>query len=75
MRCEQLAAVTVAMRYEAREVLLTDLAVERDPNLLDLCGPHANGLTPPLGWRIRDQRSRWEAPELTAPPAGTNPPL
>jgi len=61
------------MRYEAREVLLTDLAAEHDPNLLDLCGVHAERLTPPLGWQMRDERSRWESPELAAPPASTNP--
>ena len=57
MRCESPAAATVALRYEAREVLISDLIREPDPNVLDLCGEHASRLTPPVGWRVRDERA------------------
>ncbi len=64
MRCDSRAAATVALRYEAREVLIRDLAPERDPNLLDLCAEHAGRLTPPVGWRVRDERARVSAPTV-----------
>lgn len=62
MRCESRAAATVALRYESREVLIGDLAPERDPNLLDLCAEHAARLTPPVGWQVRDERPHVPAP-------------
>ncbi len=57
MRCGNLAAATVALRYEDREVLVGDLLSKLDPNLLDLCRIHAERLVPPLGWHVKDQRS------------------
>ncbi|MGZ8604685.1 MAG: DUF3499 family protein [Actinomycetota bacterium] len=33
-------------------MIVHDLALEADPNLVDLCLEHAERLTPPLGWRI-----------------------
>ncbi|MBI2237530.1 MAG: DUF3499 family protein [Actinobacteria bacterium] len=62
MRCESRAAATVALRYEAREVVISDLAPEPNPNLLDLCAEHAERLTPPVGWRVRDERLPVPAP-------------
>ena len=50
------ACATVALRYSEREVLVGDLIAEADPNLLDLCSSHADGLSPPIGWRITDRR-------------------
>ena len=50
------ARATVALRYSDREVLVGDLIAEPDPNLLDLCSSHADGLSPPIGWRISDRR-------------------
>jgi hypothetical protein len=44
--------VTVTLRYQQREVVLADLLPERDPNLLDLCRVHAEGMTPPQGWTL-----------------------
>jgi hypothetical protein len=38
-----------------------DLSPDRDPNLVDLCGEHAERLTPPIGWRIVRQRVRQPA--------------
>jgi len=55
--CDDVASVTMGLRYEDREVLLADLLGEEDPNLLDLCARHADRLTLPIGWRIRDERS------------------
>jgi hypothetical protein len=48
----------VALRYGDREVLVGDLTPEADPSLVDLCLEHAERLTPPIGWRIIDQRTR-----------------
>jgi hypothetical protein len=48
--------VTLALRYGDREVLVGELAPDTDPSLVDLCLEHADRLTPPLGWRIVDQR-------------------
>jgi len=32
-----------------------DLIEERDPNLTDLCREHAEKLTAPFGWDLRDE--------------------
>ena len=58
LRCRLRASVTVALRYGDREVLVGDLTPEADPSLVDLCLEHAERLTPPIGWRIIDQRTR-----------------
>lgn len=57
MRCGEEPGATVALRYADRSVWVRDLLAERDPNLLDLCGKHADSLTPPRGWRILDERA------------------
>jgi hypothetical protein len=57
MRCTAEPVATVALLYAQREVLVEDLAPERDPNLLDLCRHHVEGMTPPLGWTVSDRRS------------------
>lgn len=56
MRCDLEAVTTVAVRYADRTVLIRQLASGRDPNLLDLCASHAEALTPPLKWRMVDER-------------------
>ena len=40
---------TVSLRYTERQVVVTDLIPERDPNLLDLCREHVGRMTPPVG--------------------------
>jgi len=55
-RCREPAQATVALRYDLREVAMFDLAAERDPNLIELCGEHADRLVPPLGWELLDGR-------------------
>ena len=56
MRCEQEPVATVALVYTERAVVVSPLADTRDPSLLDLCREHAERLSPPVGWTIRDQR-------------------
>jgi hypothetical protein len=62
MRCEERAVATVALRYAERVVWIRDLLPQHDPNLLDLCVGHANRLTPPLRWRLLDERVGPEVP-------------
>jgi hypothetical protein len=62
MRCEERAVATVALRYAERVVWIRDLLPQNDPNLLDLCVSHAGRLTPPLRWRLLDERSEHEVP-------------
>ncbi len=52
---------TAALRYRDRVLWIGDLVPQRDPNLLDLCVAHADGITAPYGWRRLDERT-------TAPP-------
>ena len=58
LRCRTPASATVTLRYEAREVVVGDLAPTPDPSLVDLCDEHVDRLTPPVGWRITDARVR-----------------
>ena len=57
MRCGAEPVATVALHYTDREVVVTELTGERDPNLLDLCRGHVDRMTPPLGWTVTDRRS------------------
>ena len=50
--CSTPASTMALVRYEAREIELTDLPDEPDPRLVELCSDHADRLTPPLGWTI-----------------------
>jgi hypothetical protein len=54
--CDQPAAATVGLRYAERILWLRELAPERDPNFLELCGAHADRLTAPVGWTRLDER-------------------
>ncbi|MEW6060100.1 MAG: DUF3499 family protein [Actinomycetota bacterium] len=56
MRCRVEAVATVGLSYEARVVVVGDLAPEPNPNLIDLCSDHVECLTPPIGWCVRDER-------------------
>jgi hypothetical protein len=47
----------VSLRYGTKEVVIVDLEHERDPNFLELCRPHADRLSPPIGWNLSDHRS------------------
>jgi len=57
LRCGSRASVTAIRCSGSREVLLADLTLEPDRNLVDLCGAHADALTPPVGWRVIDERT------------------
>ena len=61
MRCGAEPVATISLRYDEREVVVSALAVERDPEQLDLCREHVDRLTLPVGWTQRDVR----APVLT----------
>lgn len=54
--CSEPADATVVLRYGERTVWLRDLLAERDPNFLELCAPHADRMTAPVGWARVDQR-------------------
>lgn len=56
MGCDEAADASVAVRYADRTAVVEALSPERDPNLLDLCDPHASRLTAPRGWTLLDQR-------------------
>ncbi|MGQ0669953.1 MAG: DUF3499 family protein [Actinomycetota bacterium] len=64
MRCDSPAVATVELRYEVREVLVDDLSSEPDPNRPDLCAEHVRGLTPPIGWQVKDERTPIPAPSF-----------
>jgi len=55
--CESRAETVVAVRHGPKEVVVTDLEGERDPRLLALCRPHADDVSPPIGWCIIDRRA------------------
>ncbi|HEX9123595.1 MAG TPA: DUF3499 family protein [Actinomycetota bacterium] len=57
MRCSREAVATIGLSYEAKVVVVGDLSREPNPNLLDLCSEHVERLTPPIGWRMRDERA------------------
>jgi len=61
VRCRALAASTLLLRYADREVEIVDLLPDHDPNLVELCGEHADRLTAPMGWSIADSRVRLTA--------------
>jgi len=64
LRCGAEPVTTVSLAYAARQVIVGDLAPDRDPNLLDLCREHVRRLTPPVGWTVRDDRA--SAPPVAA---------
>lgn len=48
--------MTLTYQYAQSQVWLDDLSAERDPHAYDLCERHANRLTAPQGWQVRDRR-------------------
>lgn len=56
LECREPAAATAALRYRERVLWIGDLVPARDPNLFDLCLPHASRITAPYGWRRVDDR-------------------
>jgi hypothetical protein len=62
--CAEAAVATLSYAYADGVVVLDDLAAEAHPMVHDLCRPHAEGLSVPRGWELRDERST--APASTA---------
>lgn len=59
--------MTLTFQYAHAQVWLDDLAAERDPHAYDLCDRHAERLTAPRGWQVRDRREVADrAPSLLA---------
>jgi hypothetical protein len=56
MRCGAEPVVSISLRYQEREVVLSNLAPQRDPSILELCREHTARMTPPIGWVVRDER-------------------
>jgi hypothetical protein len=48
-------------QYSHAQVWLDRLAAERDPHAYDLCDRHADRLTVPQGWQVRDRRQPVES--------------
>ena len=48
--------MTLTYQYSLAQVWLDGLAAERDPHAYDLCRRHADRLTAPQGWHVRDRR-------------------
>jgi Protein of unknown function (DUF3499) len=56
MRCGAEPVAAISLRYQAREVVVSVLASERDPSVLELCREHTAKMTPPVGWVVLDER-------------------
>lgn len=54
--CSEAATVTLTYQYSLAQVWLDGLAADRDPHAYDLCRRHADRLTAPQGWHVRDRR-------------------
>ncbi len=54
--CSETSSVTLTYQYAHAQVWLDALSAERDPHSYDLCDRHADRLTAPQGWQVRDRR-------------------
>jgi hypothetical protein len=54
--CSASATATLSYDYSARTMWLEDLHDDDHPATHDLCGRHADRLTPPNGWELLDRR-------------------
>ncbi|MEJ5254707.1 MAG: DUF3499 family protein [Acidimicrobiales bacterium] len=55
--CAESASSTFGYDYAQRTVWLVELTGEPHPSTYDLCRRHADGLTVPKGWELRDRRN------------------
>ncbi len=58
IRCSTPAATVMTFDYQERSVWLVEF--ESPPDLgagYSLCTPHADRMTPPLGWTLTDRRN------------------
>lgn len=56
MRCEAEPVAAMSLRYDQRQVVIGSVGKDRDPGVLELCREHADRITPPIGWTVRDLR-------------------
>jgi hypothetical protein len=54
--CSEPATATLTYQYAHAQVWLDGLTGDRDPHAYDLCDRHADRLTAPQGWQVRDRR-------------------
>ncbi|MGH9189504.1 MAG: DUF3499 family protein [Acidimicrobiales bacterium] len=54
--CAAPAEAMLAFQYSTRTIWVDDLRPS-EPSAIDLCGRHADGLCPPLGWAGHDRRA------------------
>lgn len=62
-KCSVVADATLSFDYADAHVWLDDLSVRTGAKGYPLCGMHADGFTPPVGWILSDHR-RTAAPTL-----------
>ena len=54
--CSEAATASLTYDYAHAMAWLDPLHAERDPHAYDLCDRHADRLTAPQGWQVRDRR-------------------
>lgn len=54
--CSQVATTTLSYEYETSTVRLGHLSDESHPMTHDLCEAHADRMSVPRGWQLRDRR-------------------
>ena len=54
--CHQVAATTLAYEYHTSTVWLAPLSDEAHPMTHDMCEAHADRMSVPRGWQLRDRR-------------------
>lgn len=55
--CAEPAVATLGYDYGEATVWLVDVTPEAHPATYDLCMRHADGLSVPLNWELRDRRN------------------
>ena len=59
--CSVEAVATLTYVYADSEAVVGPLSVIKEPHTYDLCGVHAERLSPPVGWRVVRYRPYPEA--------------
>jgi hypothetical protein len=54
--CSAIARATLSFDYAQQRAVLTGLVTDITPELYDLCDLHAERTSPPLGWKLTDDR-------------------
>lgn len=50
--CQEPASGTLTYVYADQEAVVGPLSAQPEPHSYDLCGPHADRLSAPQGWRV-----------------------